>query len=325
MHKLITDEAMAATEAAALAAARLMGRGDKDGADRAAVEAMRKAMDAADLSGTIVIGEGERDEAPMLYIGEKVGNPEAAVMIDIAVDPLEGTNLVASGAPNSITVLAASEPGGLMHAPDTYLRKLIVGPGVAGHVSINDPVDATIRIIAARLGRAVSDITVVVLDRPRHEGLVAELRESGARIKLIPDGDLTAGISAAVSGTGVHAVMGTGGAPEGVLTAAALKCLGGEIQAQFQWRSDEERERGREMGVDVDDANRVYRTDDLASGQNVVFCATGVTDGELLRGVRFFGGGARTHSLVMSRQEGKIRFVDTVHMFDPNQPARVRL
>jgi fructose-1,6-bisphosphatase II len=325
MHKLITDEAMAATEAAALAAARLMGRGDKHGADRAAVEAMRKAMDAADLSGTIVIGEGERDEAPMLYIGEKVGNPEAAVMIDIAVDPLEGTNLVASGAPNSITVLAASEPGGLMHAPDTYLRKLIVGPGVAGHVSINDPVDATIRIIAARLGRTVSDITVVVLDRPRHEGLVAELRESGARIKLIPDGDLTAGISAAVSGTGVHAVMGTGGAPEGVLTAAALKCLGGEIQAQFRWRSDEEKERGRQMGVDVDDADRVYRTDDLASGQNVVFCATGVTDGELLRGVRFFGGGARTHSLVMSRQEGKVRFVDTVHMFDPNQPARVRL
>jgi fructose-1,6-bisphosphatase II len=324
-HKLITDEAMAATEAAALAAARQMGRGDRNGADKAAVEAMRVAMDAADLSGTIVIGEGERDEAPMLYIGERVGNPEAAVMIDIAVDPLEGTNLVANGAPNSITVLAASEPGGLMHAPDTYLRKLIVGPGAAGHVSINDPVDATIRIIAARLGRAVSDITVVVLDRPRHEGLVAELRESGARIKLIPDGDLTAGISAAVSGTGVHAVMGTGGAPEGVLTAAALKCLGGEIQAQFRWRSDEERERGRQMGLDVDDTDRVYRTDDLASGQDVVFCATGVTDGELLRGVRFFGGGARTHSLVMSRAEGKVRFVDTVHMFDKNQPARVRL
>jgi fructose-1,6-bisphosphatase II len=324
-HKLITDEAMAATEAAALAAARQMGRGDRNGADRAAVEAMRVAMDAADLSGTIVIGEGERDEAPMLYIGERVGNPEAAVMIDIAVDPLEGTNLVANGAPNSITVLAASEPGGLMHAPDTYLRKLIVGPGAAGHVSINDPVDATIRIIAARLGRSVSDITVVVLDRPRHEGLVAELRESGARIKLIPDGDLTAGISAAVSGTGVHAVMGIGGAPEGVLTAAALKCLGGEIQAQFQWRSDEEKERGRQMGVDVDDTDRVYHTNDLAIGEDVVFCATGVTDGELLRGVRFFGGGARTHSLVMSRAEGKVRFVDTVHMFDPNQPARVRL
>ena len=324
-HKLITDEAMAATEAAALAAARQMGRGDNHSADQAAVEAMRTAMDAADLSGTIVIGEGERDEAPMLYIGEKVGNPEAAVMIDIAVDPLEGTNLVASGAPNAITVLAASEPGGLMHAPDTYLRKLIVGPGVAGHVRITDPVDATIRIIAGRLGRSVSDITVVVLDRPRHEGLVAELRESGARIKLIPDGDLTAGISAAVSGTGVHAVMGIGGAPEGVLTAAALKCLGGEIQAQFRWRSDEERERGRQMGVDVDDEERVYRTNDLASGEDVVFCATGVTDGELLRGVRFFGGGARTHSLVMSRAEGKVRFVDTVHMFDTNQPARVRL
>jgi fructose-1,6-bisphosphatase II len=324
-HKLITDEAMAATEAAALAAARQMGRGDKDGADRAAVEAMRTAMDAADLSGTIVIGEGERDQAPMLYIGEKVGNPEAAVMIDIAVDPLEGTNLVASGAPNSITVLAASEPGGLMHAPDTYLRKLVVGPGVAGHVSITDPVDATIRIIATSLGREVSDITVVVLDRPRHEGLVAELRESGARIKLIPDGDLTAGISAAVSGTGVHAVMGIGGAPEGVLTAAALKCLGGEIQAQFRWRSEEEKERGRQMGLDVDDDDRVYRTDDLASGQDIVFCATGVTDGELLRGVRFFGGGARTHSLVMSRAEGKVQFVDTVHMFDPDQPARVRL
>jgi len=325
MDKLITDNALAATEAAALAAARQMGRGDNHGADQAAVEAMRTAMDAADLSGTIVIGEGERDEAPMLYIGEKVGNPEAAVMIDIAVDPLEGTNLVATGAPNAITVLAASEPGGLMHAPDTYLRKLVVGPGVAGHVSIHDPVDATIRIIAARLGRAVSDITVVVLDRPRHEQLIADLRASGARIKLIPDGDLTAGISAAVSGTGVHAVMGIGGAPEGVLTAAALKCLGGEIQATFEWRSDEERERGREMGVAVDDPDRVYTTNDLASGENVVFCATGVTDGELLRGVRFFGGGARTHSLVMSRAQGQVSFVDTVHMFDMNQPARVRL
>jgi len=325
MDKLITDNALAATEAAALSAARQMGRGDRDGADRAAVEAMREAMDAADLSGTIVIGEGERDQAPMLYIGEKVGNPEAAVMIDIAVDPLEGTNLVATGAPNAITVLAASEPGGLMHAPDTYLRKLVVGPGVAGHVSIHDPVDATIRIIAARLGRAVSDITVVVLDRPRHEQLIADLRASGARIKLIPDGDLTAGISAAVSGTGVHAVMGIGGAPEGVLTAAALKCLGGEIQATFEWRSDEERERGRKMGVAVDDPDRVYTTNDLASGENMVFCATGVTDGELLRGVRFFGGGARTHSLVMSRAQGQVSFVDTVHMFDPNQPARVRL
>ena len=324
-EKLITADAVAATEAAALASARQMGRGDKHGADRAAVEAMRHAMSDAELSGTIVIGEGERDEAPMLYIGEQVGNPEAAVRVDIAVDPLEGTNLVASGAPNAICVLAASEPGGLMHAPDTYLRKLVVGPGAVGHVSIDDPVDVTVRTLADRLGRQVSDVTVVVLDRPRHEGLIAELRQTGARIKLIPDGDLTAGISAAVSGTGVHAVMGIGGAPEGVLTAAALKCLGGEIQAKFVWRSDEERERARKMGVDVDDTDRVYLTNDLASGQHIVFCATGVTDGELLRGVRFFGGGARTHSLVMNRARGLVRFLDTVHMFDPNQPARVRL
>jgi fructose-1,6-bisphosphatase II len=286
---------------------------------------MRKAMEDAELTGTIVIGEGERDKAPMLYIGEQVGNAEAAVNVDIAVDPLEGTNLVASGAPNAICVLAASEPGGLMHAPDTYLRKLIVGPFAAGHVSIHDPPDVTVRNIAERLGRAVSDVTVVVLDRPRHEQLVADLRQTGARIKLIPDGDLTAGISAAVSGTGVHAVMGTGGAPEGVLTAAALKCLGGEIQAVFAWRSDEEMERGRAMGIDVDDTDRVYTTNDLASGDNVVFCATGVTDGELLQGVRFFGGGARTHSMVMSRARGLVRFLDTVHMFDPDQPARVRL
>jgi fructose-1,6-bisphosphatase II len=212
-----------------------------------------------------------------------------------------------------------------MHAPDTYLRKLIVGPGAVGHVSIDDPVEKTVATLAERLGRKVSDVTVVVLDRQRHEQLITDLRQTGARIKLIPDGDLTAGISAAVSGTGVHAVMGIGGAPEGVITAAALKCLGGEIQAKFAWRSDEERERGRKMGVDVDDVDRVYTTNDLASGENIVFCATGVTDGELLQGVRFFGGGARTHSLVMNRARGLVRFLDTVHMFDPDQPARVRL
>ena len=324
-EKLIALEAVRVTEAGAIAAARYMGRGDAMGADRAAVEAMRKTMESADISGTIVIGEGERDKAPMLWIGEKVGNPEAAVEVDIAVDPLEGTNLVAQGSPNSIAVLAASEPGGLMHAPDTYLRKLIVGPQVAGHVSILDPIDKTIGTIAERLGRRPWDITVVILDRPRHEQLIAEVRATGARIKLIPDGDLTAGISTSVSGTGVHAVMGTGGAPEGVLTAAALKCLGGEIQAQFAWRSDEERERARGMGVDVNDTDRVYTTNELASGSHLVYCATGVTDGELLRGVRFFGGGARTHSLLMSYEEGRVRFVDTVHMFDAIRPPKVRL
>ena len=325
MDKLITVDAVAATEAGAIAAARLMGRGDRMGADRAAVEAMRKAMDEADISGTIVIGEGERDKAPMLFIGEQVGNSDAAVSVDIAVDPLEGTNLVATGSPNATAVLAAAEPGGLMHAPDTYLQKLIVGPQVAGQVSIDDPIEKTLATIADRLGRKVWDITVVILDRPRHEQLILEVREAGARIKLIGDGDLTAGISVAVSGTGVHAVMGTGGAPEGVLTAAALKCLGGEIQAKFKWRSHEEKERAREMGVDVDDTERVYMTNDLASGENVVFCATGVTDGELLRGVRFFGGGARTHSLVMAYRRGMVRFLDTVHMWDYHNPPKVRL
>jgi fructose-1,6-bisphosphatase II len=325
MDKLITVDAVAATEAGAIAAARLMGRGDRMGADRAAVEAMRKAMDEADISGTIVIGEGERDKAPMLFIGEQVGNSDAAVSVDIAVDPLEGTNLVATGSPNATAVLAAAEPGGLMHAPDTYLQKLIVGPQVVGQVSIDDPVEKTLATIADRLGRKVWDITVVILDRPRHEQLILEVREAGARIKLIGDGDLTAGISVAVSGTGVHAVMGTGGAPEGVLTAAALKCLGGEIQAKFKWRSHEEKERARGMGVDVDDTERVYMTNDLASGENVVFCATGVTDGELLRGVRFFGGGARTHSLVMAYRRGMVRFIDTVHMWDYHNPPKVRL
>ena len=325
MEKLITVEAVAATEAGAIAAARLMGRGDRMGADHAAVEAMRRAMEEAEISGTIVIGEGERDKAPMLYIGEQVGNPDAATAVDIAVDPLEGTNLVATGSPNATVVLAAAEPGGLMHAPDTYLRKLVVGPQVAGHVSINDPAAVIIKTIAERLGRAPFDITVVILDRERHTDLIEEVRATGARIKLISDGDLTAGISVAVSGTGVHAVMGTGGAPEGVLTAAALKCLGGEIQAQFKWRSDEERERARVMGVDVENTDRVYMTDDLAPGDNVVFAATGVTDGELLRGVRFFGGGARTHSLLMSHSRGVVRFIDTVHMWDPQQPPRVRL
>ena len=325
IDKVLSIEAVAATEAGAIAAARLMGRDDRMGADRAAVEAMRRAMEDADISGTIVIGEGERDKAPMLYIGEQVGNPEAAVSVDIAVDPLEGTNLVATGSPNATAVLAAAEPGGLMHAPDTYFQKLIVGPAAAGRVDINDPPARTLNTVAEVLGRSIFDITVVILERDRHEDLIAEVRETGARIKLISDGDLTAAISVAVSGTGVHAVMGTGGAPEGVLSAAALKCLGGEIQAKFAWRSEEEKERARRMGVDVDDTERVYFTDDLASGQNVVFCATGVTDGELLRGVRFFGGGARTHSLMMSYRRGMVRFLDTVHMWDYRNPPKVRL
>ena len=325
METLLTLEMVRVTEAAAIASARIMGRGQRDEADLAAVEAMRAAMDEVEMRGTIVIGEGERDEAPMLWIGEPVGtHGPGDVQIDIAVDPLEGTNLVAHGQANAITVLAASEKGGLLHAPDTYLEKLCVGPGAAGHVDIRDSASENVRAIAAALRRDVRDITIVILERPRHDALIEEVRRVGARIKLISDGDLSAAISCAVSGTGVHGVMGIGGAPEGVLTAAALKCLGGEIQARFRFRNDDERTRAERMGTTADE-NHVFRTEQLAPGQNLVFAATGVTAGDLLHGVRFFGGGARTHSLVMAYQSKQVRFVDTVHMFDRSRPPAVRL
>jgi fructose-1,6-bisphosphatase II len=325
LESLLALEMVRVTEAAALASARFMGRGEKDEADRAAVEAMRRTMDEIEFAGTIVIGEGERDEAPMLFIGEEVGRHDEDDIpeIDIAVDPLEGTNLVAHGQGNAITVLAASEKGGLTHAPDTYLEKLCVGPVVAGKVDIRESPTDNLHRIADALGRKVIDITVVILDRPRHEGLIAEVKRAGARIKLITDGDLSAAISCAVSGTGVHAVMGIGGAPEGVLTAAALKCLGGEIQARFRYRSPEEHARGEAMGHG--DESRVYTTEDLASGEQLVFAATGVTDGDLLNGVRYFGGGARTHSLSMAYTTKQVRFIDTVHMFDRDRPPSVRL
>ena len=329
MEQLLALEMVRVTEAAAIASARFMGRADRMEADRAATEAMRRTMDEIDMAGTIVIGEGERDEAPMLYIGEQVGRQDdddrrASPEIDIAVDPLEGTNLVAHGQAGAITVLAASERGGLLHAPDTYLEKLCVGPIAAGHVDIASSPTENVHRIAEALGRKVGDITVVILERPRHDALIAEVRAVGARIKLISDGDLSGAISCAVSGTGVHAVMGIGGAPEGVITAAALRCLGGEIQARFRFRNDDERARARRMGND-DDESRVYRTEDLASGENLVFAATGVTSGDLLQGVRFFGGGARTHSLVMAYQSKQVRFVDTVAMFDRSRPPAVRL
>jgi fructose-1,6-bisphosphatase II len=325
LEQLLALEMVRVTEAAALASARFMGRGEKDEADQAATEAMRRTMDEIEFAGTIVIGEGERDQAPMLFIGEEVGrhDEDDIPQIDIAVDPLEGTNLVAHGQANAITVLAASEKGGLTHAPDTYLEKLCVGPIVAGKVDIRDSATDNVRRIADALGRRVNDITIVILDRPRHETLIQEVREAGARIKLITDGDLSAAISCAVSGTGVHAVMGIGGAPEGVLTAAALRCLGGEIQARFRYRNPDEKARGAAMGHG--DEDRVYTTDDLASGDQLVFAATGVTSGDLLEGVRYFGGGARTHSLSMAYQTKQVRFIDTVHMFDRDRPPAVRL
>ena len=326
MEQLLALEMIRVTEAAAIESSRFMGRGEKDAADAAATEAMRRTMDEIDFAGRIVIGEGERDEAPMLYIGERVGRSDGGddvPRVDIAVDPLEGTNLVAHGQAGAITVLAASEAGGLTHAPDTYMEKICVGPLAAGRVDIRDTPTENLRNIADALGRRIGDITVVILERPRHEALIGEVRQAGARIKLIGDGDLSAAIACAVSGTGVHVVMGTGGAPEGVITAAALRCLGGEIQARFRYRSDEERERGGRMGHG--DESKVYRTEDLAPGENLVFAATGVTPGDLLNGVRFFGGGARTHSLVMAYQAKQVRFVDTVHMFDRDSPPRVRL
>ena len=329
MEKFLALEMVRVTEAAAIAASRYKGRGDRHMADEAATEAMRRTMDELDISATIVIGEGERDQAPMLYIGERLGRRELddgapAPEVDIAVDPLEGTNLVATGSNNAITVLAATEKGGLLNAPDTYFEKLAVGPTVAGKVDIRVSPTENLRRIAEALGREVNDLTVIILDRPRHEDLIREVREAGARISLISDGDVIAGISTAISGTGVHALMGIGAAPEGVLTAAALRCLGGEIQARFRFRDESDRVRAKQM-CGIDDEDHVFTTDELAPGEHLVFAATGVTDGEVLKGVRFFGGGARTHSLVMAYQAKTVRFVDTVHMFDRGRPPSVRL
>jgi len=310
------------TEAAAIASAHWIGHGDNRRADQAAVEAMRKAMDEVAFNATIVIGEGERDEAPMLFIGEKVGRGDGPA-VDIAVDPLEGTNLVAKARPNAIAVMAVSEPGGLLHAPDTYMEKLIVGPPAKGKVDIDRPVKENLQIIAQSLGREIDDLAVVILDRPRHEKLIKDVREAGARIHLIEDGDVIAALEVAVAGTNLHAVMGSGGAPEGVLAAAALKCIGGEIIGRLKFRNDEERARAKQMGIK--DENRIYRTEDLARGKDIRFVATGVTDGELLQGVRFFARGARTHTILLDGRMGKVRFINTQHFEDPAKPPVVRI
>jgi fructose-1,6-bisphosphatase class II len=313
-------------ERAAIACAQTMGRGDREGSDRAAVEAMRKTLDDAPIDGTIVIGEGERDEAPMLYIGERVGQGAHGVKglaeVDIAVDPLEGTNLCATGAPNAIAVLAASNRGGLLHAPDLYMEKLVVGPRARHAVSLDRPVKQNLKSIAKALDRRVEDLVIMVLDRPRHEKLVQEIREAGARIRLIGDGDLSAGISAAIEGSGVHAVLGTGGAPEGVLTAAAMRCLGGEIYARLVVTKPEHEARCHAMGIT--DLKRIYSAIDLASGEAITFVATGVTDGTMMRGVRYFGHGIRTSSVVMQTQPHQIRFIDTIHVLHTDGDLRIR-
>jgi fructose-1,6-bisphosphatase class II len=321
-------EFLRVVEQAAIACAHTMGLGDWRKSDQAAVETMRKSMDSVQIDGTIVIGEGERDEAPMLFIGEKVGvaagDPARAVglpRVDIAVDPLEGTNLCATGAPGAIAVLAASDSGGLLHAPDLYMQKLVVGATARDAVDLDAPAGENLRAIARSMDRDVEDLVVIVLDRPRHQQLIEEIRATGARIRLISDGDLSAGIAAAVSGSGVHAVMGVGGAPEGVLTAAAMRCLNGEILARLVVSKPEHEERCRAMGIT--DFKRTYTSKDLAPGRNIVFAATGVTDGTLMKGVRFFGDGVRTSSLIMQSEPARIRFIDTIHV-EQTRMVRVR-
>lgn len=319
MDRELALEFVRVTEAAAIASGRLMGKGDKIGADQAAVDAMRKAFDSVSISGTVVIGEGEMDEAPMLYIGEQVGGGGLAV--DIAVDPLEGTNLVAKGLPGSIAVIAIAPRGGLLHAPDMYMDKIAVGPRAAGKIDINAPVTTNLKAVASALDRNVEDLTVVILDRPRHQKIIDEIRAAGARIKLITDGDVSPAINVAIEGTGVHMLIGVGGAPEGVIAAAALKCLGGDMQAKLWPENESEIARAKTMGVD--DINKVLTIDDLVHGEDIMFAATAITDGDLLRGVSYFGGGVRTNSLVMRYKTGTVRFVDAIHKLQP-EPLKIK-
>ncbi|WP_025025783.1 class II fructose-bisphosphatase [Caldalkalibacillus mannanilyticus] len=313
MERSLSMELVRVTEAAALASARWMGRGRKDEADDAATTAMRRVFDTVPMQGTVVIGEGEMDEAPMLYIGEKLGmgyGPE----VDVAVDPLEGTNIVAKGTWNALSVLAVADHGNLLHAPDMYMDKLAVGPAGVGHVDINAPVKDNLRALAKALNRDVSDLVAIILDRDRHAKIIHEVREAGARIKLISDGDVAAAINTAFENTGVDILFGTGGAPEGVIAAVALKCLGGEIQGRLVPQSQEELDRCKKMGIV--NPNQVLRMEDLVRGDDAIFAATGVTDGELLRGVRFKGNVGSTQSVVMRAKSGTVRFINADHRLE---------
>ncbi|MEB3192246.1 MAG: class II fructose-bisphosphatase [Snowella sp.] len=344
MESTLGLEIIEVVEQAAIASSKWMGKGEKDTADKVAVDAMRERMNKIHMRGRIVIGEGERDEAPMLYIGEEVGictqedahtfcNPDELVEIDIAVDPCEGTNLVAYGQNGSMAVLAISEKGGLFAAPDFYMKKLAAPPAAKGHVDINKSATENLKILSDCLGRNVEELVVVVMDRPRHKELIQEIRDAGARVRLISDGDVSAAISCAFSGTNIHALMGIGAAPEGVISAAAMRCLGGHFQGQLIYDPEvvktgligESREGNLERlsSMGITNPDRVYDTHELASGNTVLFAACGITPGTLMEGVRFFHGGARTQSLVISTQSKTARFVDTVHLFD--QPKVIQL
>lgn len=319
MDRNLALEFIRVTEAAAISSAKWMGRGERDLADQAAVDAMRRALDVIDVSGTVVIGEGERDEAPMLYIGEKFGIQDAgSAHVDVALDPLEGTNLVANGHGNAISVIAVADKENFLHAPDTYMDKIAVGPECKGLIKWGMSTKEILEIVAKAKNRTVSETTVIILERDRHQKLIAEVRELGARIRLIGDGDIAAAISTCNPATGIDVLLGTGGAPEGVISAAALKCLGGDFFGQLKWRNEEEKVRGQKMGIK--NLDQIYGIDDLARG-DVMFCATGVTDGSWLKGVNFTYFGCTTHSIVMRSKTGTIREIQTNHVFDKKKKA----
>ncbi len=312
MDRNLALEFVRVTEAAAIASARLMGRGDERAADEAAVQAMRRWLNSISMAGEVVIGEGERDEAPMLYIGEKVGCGDQP-KVDIALDPLEGTTITALGGANALSVIAVADQGNFLHAPDTYMDKIAVGPRARGAIDIRKSVTEKLKRVADKLGRRTDEITAIILDRPRHAELIKEARSTGARIKLIRDGDVSAAIATCRENTGIDILLGIGGAPEGVIAAAALRCVGGDMQGILKFRNAEELGRARKMGIS--DPDRAYAIDDLASGE-VMFAATGVTTGDFLDGVRFYSGGAATHSVVMRSRSKTVRYIRASHYFE---------
>ncbi len=320
MDRNLALELVRVTEAAALVSSQFMGKGDKNGADGAAVEAMRKAFESVKISGEVVIGEGELDEAPMLYIGEKVGmNTEDSMEVDIAVDPLDGTTLIAKGLPNAISVIAMGSKGSLLNAPDTYMKKIVVGPKAKGAIDLTKTPEENIISVAKALGKKTSQMTISVQDRERHNDIIQAARKLGSRIQMFSDGDVATGIATCFEETGIDMMMGIGGGPEGVILAAAIKCMGGDMQGQIYPLSDQERSRCYEMGLSDSDIDKVLLIDDLAKGDNLFFAATGITEGYLLEGVKNIDDNkAKTQSVVMRAKTGTIRFVDAIHSLDKN-------